>query len=147
LNNGELIDEFGLRINSLAEKLRSLGEVVGETRIVKKILCVLSKQYNQIAMSIETLLNINTLMVEELVGRLHAAEDRLDIDTVTEKTEKLYLSEDQWLAKYHHCSFRMGSSSGSGGERQGGFSPTKSKNTPQGDKKDLVVKLTTEGIP
>jgi hypothetical protein len=106
LNNGELIDEFVLRINSLAEKLRSLGEVVGETRIVKKILCVLSKQYNQIAVSIETLLNINTLMVEELVGRLHAAEDRLDIDTVTEKTEKLYLSEDQWLAKYHHCSFR-----------------------------------------
>jgi hypothetical protein len=92
--NGELIDEFGLRINSLAEKLRGLGEVVGETRVVKKILRVLPKQYNQIAVSIETLLNINTLTVEELVGRLRAAEDCLDVDTVAEKTEKLYLSED-----------------------------------------------------
>jgi hypothetical protein len=34
--NGELIDEFGLRINSLAEKLRGLGEVVGEARVVRR---------------------------------------------------------------------------------------------------------------
>jgi hypothetical protein len=85
--NGELIDDFGLRINSLAEKLRGLGEAVSEVRVVKKILRVLPKQYNQIAVSIETMLDINTLSVEELVGRLRAAEDRLDIDTVIEKIE------------------------------------------------------------
>jgi hypothetical protein len=145
--NGELIDEFGLRINSLAEKLHGLGEVVGETRVVKKILRVLPKQYNQIAVSIEMLLNINTLTVEELVGRLRAAEDRLDVDTVAEKTKKLYLSEDQWLAKYRHRLAPEGSSSGSGGDRQGGFSPAKPKNTSQGDKKEPVVKLTSEGTP
>jgi hypothetical protein len=120
---------------------------MGKTRVVKKILRVLPKQYTQIAVSIETLLNINTLMVEELVGRLRAAEDRLDVDTVTEKTEKLYLSEDQWLAKYRHHLAPEGSSSGSGGDRQGGLSPAKPKNTSQGDKKEPVIKLTSEGTP
>jgi hypothetical protein len=144
--NGELIGEFGLRINSPAEKLRGLGEVVGEVRVVKKILSVLPKQYNQIAVSIETLLDINTLTVEELVGRLRAAEDRLDVDTIVEKTEKLFLSEDQWLAKYRHRLAPEGSSSRTGGDRQGGFSPAKTKNTSHGDK-EPVVKLTSEGTP
>jgi hypothetical protein len=139
--NGELIDEFGRRINSLAEKLRGLGEVVGEVRVIKKILRVLPKQDNQIAVSIETLLDIYTLMVEELVGRLRAAEDRLDIDNVAEKTEKLYMSE------YRHRLTPDGSSSGSGGDRQGGSSLAKSKNTSHGDKKEPVVKLTSEGTP
>jgi hypothetical protein len=145
--NGELIDEFGLRINSLAEKLRGLDEVVGEVRVIKKILRVLPKKYYQIAVSIETLLDINTLTVEELVGRLRAAEDHLDINTVVEKTEKLYLSKDQWLAKYRHRLTPDGSSSGSGGDRQGGSSLAKSKNTSNGDMKEPVVKLTSEGTP
>jgi hypothetical protein len=127
--------------------LRGLGEVVDETRVVKKILHVLPKQYNQIVVSIETLLNINMLMVEELVGRLHAAEDRLDVDIVAEKTEKLFLSEDQWLAKYRHRLTPEGSSSGTRGDRQGGFSLAKPKNMSQGEKKEPVVKLTSQGTP
>jgi hypothetical protein len=145
--NGELIDEFGLRINSLAKNLRGLGEVVDETRVVKKILRVLPKQYNQIAVSIETLLNINNLTVEELVGRLRAAEDRLNADTIVEKTEKLFLSEDQWFAKYRHRLAPEGSTSGNRGDRQGGFTQAKPKNMSQGDKKEPIVKLTSEGTP
>jgi hypothetical protein len=45
------VDEFGLRINSLVENMRGLGEDISETRIVKKILRVLPKAYSQVARS------------------------------------------------------------------------------------------------
>lgn len=140
------MDEFGLRINSLVENMRGLGEDISETRIVKKILRVLPKAYSQVAVSIETLLDVNKLTVEELVGRLRAAEDRFDTDSITDKTEKLMLTEEEWCSKYRHR-LAPDSSSAGGGERSGGFSPAKSKNVVRGDKREPVVKLTSEGTP
>lgn len=125
---GEGVDDFGLRINSLAENMRGLGEKINETRIVKKILRVLPAAYSQVAVSIETLLDVNTLTVEDLVGRLRVAEDRLGVDAVTEKTGHLMLTEEKWCAKYHHRLAPESSSAG-GGERKGG-SLRRSQRTP-----------------
>ncbi|XP_066344153.1 uncharacterized protein [Miscanthus floridulus] len=143
--DGELVDDFSLRITTLAENLRRLGETVSDTHIMKKMLRVLPKRYSQIAVSIKTLLDVNTLAVEDLVGRLRTAEDRIDVDTITEKSERLMLSEDEWLSKYRHWLMPESSSRG-GGERQGGFTPVKSKNAGRGEKKEPVVKLTSEGM-
>lgn len=144
--DGELMDDFSLRITTLAENLCGLGETVNNTRIVKKILRVLPKHYSQITVSIETLLDVNMLAVEDLVGCLRAGEDRIDVDAITEKSERLMLSEDEWLSKYRHW-LMPESSSGGGGERQGGFTPVKSKNAEHGEKKEPVFKLTSEGTP
>jgi hypothetical protein len=72
--DGETIDKFAMRLNTLASELRALGEKVDEVRLIKKMLRIVPKQYQQIAMSIVTLLGLNTLSLEGLVGRLHAAE-------------------------------------------------------------------------
>jgi hypothetical protein len=72
--DGETIDEFAMRLNTLASELRALGEKVDEVRLIKKMLCIVPKQYRQIAMSIVTLLDLHTLSLEGLVGRLRAAE-------------------------------------------------------------------------
>ncbi|XP_072150855.1 uncharacterized protein [Setaria viridis] len=93
--DGKLVDDFSLRITTLAENLRGLGETISDTRIVKKILCVLSKRYSQIAVSIEMLLDVNTLALEDLVGHLRTAKDRIDVDTITKKSEHLMLSKDE----------------------------------------------------
>jgi hypothetical protein len=44
------------------------------------------------------------LIVEDLVGRLRAAEDRLEdkVDHITDKTGRLLLAEEDWLEKHKH---------------------------------------------
>jgi hypothetical protein len=72
----ETLDAFGMRITSLVNTLRSLGDTVEEVRIVRKILRVVPRDYSQMACSIETLLDLNALSVEELIGRLRSSEGR-----------------------------------------------------------------------
>jgi hypothetical protein len=36
------------------------------------------------------------------VGRLKMAEDRLGIETVTDKADKLMLMEEDWVSRYRH---------------------------------------------
>jgi hypothetical protein len=93
-SDGESVDDFAMRINALAADLRTSGEEIEDTRVVKKMLRVLPQRYAQIAISIETLLDLKTLTVEELVGRLRMAEDRIEAETVTDKTGRLLLTEE-----------------------------------------------------
>jgi hypothetical protein len=64
---GELVDDFSMRIESLAENQCALGESITDVREAKKMLQVLSKWFSQIAVSIETLLDINSLTVEDFL--------------------------------------------------------------------------------
>lgn len=92
--DSEMVDEFAMRIDTLAVDLRTSGETIDETRVVKKMLRVLPKCYLQIAISIETLLNLKTLTIEELVSRLKMAKDHLGIEDITDKANKLLLMEE-----------------------------------------------------
>ena len=65
---GETVDDFALRINGLAADLRTSGEAIEDSRVVKKMLRVLPKRYLQIAISIETLLDLKTLRSRSLLG-------------------------------------------------------------------------------
>ena len=143
--DGELVDDFAMRINTLAAELRMLGETMPENKVVRKLLRSLPRHFSQIGVSIETLLDVNTMTIEDLVGRLKAAEDRLDVDSVTERAGRLLLSEEEWLSKYHHRLTPEGSSSGFGEKKNGGSG--KHKGGARGDKKEPVVKLTSEGTP
>jgi hypothetical protein len=81
-------------LGALAANLRTSRETIDDSRVVKKMLRVLPKRYAQIVISIETLLDLKTLTMEELMGRLKMAEDRLEIEAITEQTGKLLLSEE-----------------------------------------------------
>ena len=78
---GETLDAFGLRITALVNNLRSLGDTVDEVKVVQKFLREVPSQYAQIACSIETLLDLNGMSVEELIGRLRSAAERCSINT------------------------------------------------------------------
>jgi hypothetical protein len=43
---GELIDEFSMRIESLVENLRAFGEIITDARVAKKMLRVLPKKFS-----------------------------------------------------------------------------------------------------
>ncbi|XP_066373369.1 uncharacterized protein [Miscanthus floridulus] len=150
--DSETVDEFALRIGALAADLRTSGESIDNARVVKKMLRVLPQRYAQIAISIKTLLDLKTLTIEELVGRLKMAEDRLGIRDVTEKVGNLLLSEEEWVDKYRHR-LMPESASSSGGAGKKSWKPKtgggggRGERGDRGDKKEPVVKLTSMGTP
>ncbi|CAD6257884.1 unnamed protein product [Miscanthus lutarioriparius] len=109
-----------MRITNLVANIKSLGETIDDTRVVKKFLRVVPPRFNQVAVSIEMFCEMKTLTVEDLVGRLRAAEDRFEdkVEHITDKAGRLLLAEDEWLEKHKHRfqanSHREGSSGGSG---------------------------------
>lgn len=76
--DGELVDDFALRLTGLINQLAILGDPEPSNKVVKKYLHVVPFRFSQIAFSIETLLDISTLYVEEVTRRLKAAEDRFE---------------------------------------------------------------------
>jgi len=108
---GETVEDFGMHITNLVATLKTLGENIDDPHVVKKFLRVLLSRFNQVVVSIEMFCDKKELLVEDLVVRLRAAEDRLDnkMDQVIEKTQKLYLIEEEWLEKYKNRSQSSGS--------------------------------------
>ena len=92
---GETIEEFAIRITKISTDLSGLGDKsVDEKRVVRKFLRVVPARYNQIAVATEMFCDLDTLSIEELIGRLRAAEERFEsaVKKVTEKT-------DEWTTK------------------------------------------------
>ena len=76
-------------------------------------------------MAIESLIDLKTMTVEELVGRLSACEDHYELDEGSQSGGRLLLTHEEWLARE-----RTGGGSGSstgGGNGTKGKSPTKPK--------------------
>ena len=143
---GETVDDFAMRINALSADLRTLGESLDETKVVKKMLRVLPNKYAQIAISIETMLDLKKLSLEDLVGRLRMAEDRMEIESITDKAGKLMLTEEEWTARNRHRLMSESSSSG-GGEKKNGHYSNKPKGGGHNEKKEAIVKMTSQGTP
>jgi hypothetical protein len=119
-HDGETIDEFAMRLNTLASELRALGEKVDEVQLIKKMLRIVPKQYQQIAMSIVTLLDLNTLSLEGLVGRLCAAEVGSDEEEEAQGMARLLLTEEQWEVRWRQDSGKGRAGNGDGGSHGGG---------------------------
>jgi hypothetical protein len=96
--------------------------------------------------SIEMFCDLKKLSIEELVGQLHAAEERLDdkVDQIVDKAGRLLLAEEDWLKKHKHR-FHSGAKpggSGSGSSSSNGKMAARSDGGASGQ-----VKLTSEGTP
>ena len=117
---------------------------------MKKFLHVVPARYNQVAVTIEMFCNLKTLMIEELVGQLRVAEDRFEPSTkqVTEKTVKLLLTKEEWMARNKSRTVQESSSTSS---PKGGGTRYVRKDKPGarggGDARDTGVKLTSIGTP
>ena len=72
--DAESVDDFSMRITGLANSITTLDGSISETKIVKKMLQVVPDHLEQVAISIETLLDVNDLTVEEVTGRLRNVE-------------------------------------------------------------------------
>jgi hypothetical protein len=143
----ESVEDFGMRITNLVANIRSLGETLDDTRVVKKFLRVVPPRFNQVAVLIQMFCDVKTLSVEDLVCHLRAAEDRFEdkVEQITDKAGWLLLAEEEWLEKHKHR-FQANShkEGGSGGSSQWkGKTPHRSDGIGSGSSN--MVKLTSEG--
>jgi hypothetical protein len=76
---GEDIDDFSLCLFDLVQQLawHSDGDI-DKQKVVEKYLCVVPKKYTQITLSMGTLLDLSTLSIKEVMGRLKAVDDRVE---------------------------------------------------------------------
>ena len=147
---GEAIEDFAMRITKLKTDLEGLGDKsVDDKRIVKKFLRVVPAMYNQVAVTIEMFCDLDTLTIEELIGRLRAAEDRFDpaVEKITEKTANLLMTEEEWSIK-NKSRLISDSSSSSGQKKDGGRWVHKDKSGARnGDARDTGGRHPSTGTP
>jgi hypothetical protein len=71
---GETVHDFSMCITGLANNITVLGGTITKAEIVMKTLHVALEPLEQVAISIETLLNVNDLTLEEVTGQLRNVE-------------------------------------------------------------------------
>ncbi|XBJ10170.1 hypothetical protein VPH35_015098 [Triticum aestivum] len=116
---GEHVDDFAMRISSVASQLRALGDTMDDARVVRKFLRVVPPRFAQVAVSIETLLDLSELSIEELTSRLRVVEERLEDGRESFGGEQLLLSK-KWEARKRQGRGGGAPSSGGGIGRGGG---------------------------
>jgi hypothetical protein len=72
---GEDVDDFALRLNALQQKIVQFSDdTYDEERVVEKLFWCIPEKYKQIARSIESLLDLSTMSIEEVIGRLKVVD-------------------------------------------------------------------------
>jgi hypothetical protein len=68
--------------------------------VIENYFRVIPKKYTQITLSMETLLGLSALSIEEVTGRLKAVDDRDEAPPTNSITSdgNLLFTEEQWLA-------------------------------------------------
>ena len=80
------VDHFLMWITSLTNNITTLGGSISETEIVKKMLQVTPDHLEQVTILIETLLDVNDLIVKEATGRLRNVEQgKKNVASVVDK--------------------------------------------------------------
>ena len=103
------------------KRLATLDDPEPDEKVMAKYLRMVRPRYKQLVISIKTLLDISTLSIEEVTGRLKAADNVEPAPTHT-ASGKLLLTEEQWVERYKKKnteSNRGGSSSGGCGKHHG----------------------------
>ena len=62
-------------MTGIVQHLATLGDPELDEKVVAKYLCVVRSRYKQLVISIEMLLDISKLSIEEVTGRLKATDD------------------------------------------------------------------------
>jgi transposase InsO family protein len=136
-----------MRLTAITHDLELLGDPVSEYKQVTKLLRLVPRMYRQMAASIESLLDLKTMPLEELVGRLIVCEERDEEDEPAQSGGRLLLTEEEWAERYRQRE-HGGSSSSTPGEKSSPGeknSPGEKKNKPRERKKGACHYCGIEG--
>jgi hypothetical protein len=99
--SGEDVDDFALRFNTLLQIMVQFGDdTYDEERAVEKPFRYIPEKYKQIARSIESLLDLSTMSIEEVICRLKVVDSDEQQPLLGPITVgwKLHLTREQWEA-------------------------------------------------
>jgi hypothetical protein len=128
---GEDVDDFALRLNTLLQKMVQFGDdTYDEERAVEKLFRCVPEKYKQIARSIESLLDLSTMTIEEALGRLKVVDtdEPQPLSGPITTGGKLLLTREQWDSR--HGDRRRGEPSSTRGGRKRG-KPRRARNDAQ----------------
>jgi hypothetical protein len=94
--DGEGMEDFAMRLAGIVHQLATLGDPELDDKVVLKYLHIARPRYRQLVLSVESLIDVSTLSIEEITGRLKAAEDDMVESSDTEG--KLLLTEE-WIER------------------------------------------------
>jgi hypothetical protein len=121
--DSESVEDYALRLTGMQASLATLGDVLLESKIMEKMLRSVPPRFKQIVVAIRTLLDTSTLSVADLTGRLKVAEESFEGPPSSLLHDgKLYLMEEEWIARGKQREAENNSSGGAGGSsaRRGG---------------------------
>jgi hypothetical protein len=98
---GEDVDDFALRLNTLQQKMVQFGDdTYTEERAVEKLFRCILEKYKQIARSIESLLDLFTMSIEEAIGCLKVVDgdEPQPLSGPITVGGKLHFTREQWEA-------------------------------------------------
>jgi len=94
---GEQVD--ALRLTNLKEQMAINGDTdLDKRRAVEKLLRCVPKKFEQLVISIETLLDLDELTIEGVTGRLKVVQDRDHAPETEAASGKLLYTAEQWRA-------------------------------------------------
>ena len=98
---GEDVDDFALRLNTLLQKMVTFGDDTDEERAVEKLFRCVPERYRQSARSIESLLDLSAMSIEEAIGRLKVidCDEPPPLSGGISIGGKLHLTQEQWEAR------------------------------------------------
>jgi hypothetical protein len=100
--DGEKVEQFAMRLTGVMHDLEILGDRVTEHKAVLKFLRCVPKRFRQLAHSIQQLLDLKNMTVEELMGRFLAVEEELDMEDEEggqHGGSHLLLTEEEWMER------------------------------------------------
>jgi hypothetical protein len=96
-DDGETVEDYALRLSGMTALLATLGEEVKGGEIITKMLRSLPPRFKKIMIMIKTLLDVSTMFVVDLIGRLKEAKEAFkEALTSLQQEGKLYLTEEEW---------------------------------------------------
>jgi hypothetical protein len=135
------VEEFTLWLQAVVNQLRVLGDDVPDKSIVKRLLHAIPDHLKQVAISIETLMDLDIVSVEEVTSHLHAIEQRKKASSapIKDTSGRLLLTEE-WAARFkiHNSESSKGNSDGSISENWRGGGRTRSRGCSGGGSCDLA---------
>ncbi|KAF2284334.1 hypothetical protein GH714_020614 [Hevea brasiliensis] len=98
MSDSETIDDFSGKLTIIVNKLRSLGNIVEDEKVIKKLLRSSSSKFLQIVSAIEEFSDLKTKSVEEVIGSLKAHEERL-LGCGGNSAKTVLLTRAEWKAR------------------------------------------------
>jgi hypothetical protein len=95
---GKCVEDFTQHATTIANQLQALGDKISDKEVIKKILHSVPDHLEQVAISIETLLDLNNMSIEVAIGHLRAVEERKKKASGGTKEGCLLLTEEEWMA-------------------------------------------------